>query len=351
MSGDLRKDQLKSQITFSDDIASQKAEANLVGKPLTSPVDFDNHAFIESKSDKLDPQVDVSVTEAVSLKTRKASLSWGKLGFGLAGVTILAQFFYFVYSTWSSNPVIAIGWSVAAFCLLLACLNVFIHEIRCLVRLKKQAHATQQLAQANVSHSDALECCEQLGESLPHKHQLSVWRNAVTTDLTGVEVFSLFDQIVMREVDSHALRLISQHAAATGAIVSFSPVALIDALVVFWRQLRMLYQVVEIYGYGSGYWVRIQLIKRIFKQSLIAGASEIVSELGSYALGANVLASVSSKVAQGVGIGTLTARLGIKMMHVCRPIPFNKVSQPKLEEVSVSVIETLKNLIKGSDGR
>ena len=74
-----------------------------------------------------------------------------------------------------------------------------------------------------------------------------------------------------------------------------------------------------------------------------AGASELVADLGSDMLGAELMGKLSARFAQGLGAGMLTARLGAKTMELCRPIPFEE--KPKLTQVRKKVAQQIKSLI------
>ena len=49
-----------------------------------------------------------------------------------------------------------------------------------------------------------------------------------------------------------------------------------------------------------------------------AGATEIVQDLGMDWLSQDITAKLSARAAQGIGVGLLTARLGIKAMEFVR---------------------------------
>ena len=59
-----------------------------------------------------------------------------------------------------------------------------------------------------------------------------------------------------------------------------------------------------------------------------AGASELVREVGMDWMSQDLAARLSARAAQG-GAGLLTARLGIKAMEVCRPLPWIDGDKPR----------------------
>jgi putative membrane protein len=115
--------------------------------------------------------------------------------------------------------------------------------------------------------------------------------------------------------------------------------------IVLWRNIRMINQVSEIYGVRLGYWGRIKLIKNIFRTMVYAGAAEILSDAGNYALGAGITGKLSTRVAQGLGAGVLTTRIGLKAITECRPMPCLGVEKPSLSLITKQLFDDLKSKI------
>jgi putative membrane protein len=149
----------------------------------------------------------------------------------------------------------------------------------------------------------------------------------------------------MTKVDGKALSTITENAGAASVLIAVSPFALLDMAIVLWRNLRMLNQISEAYGVRLGYWGRISLIRRIFHTMLYAGAAEIISDAGNYALGAGVTGKLSTRVAQGMGAGVLSARIGLKAMQECRPMPWLSVEKPGLANISKQLLSELNKRI------
>lgn len=59
-------------------------------------------------------------------------------------------------------------------------------------------------------------------------------------------------------------------------------------LLVAWRNLRMLEQISRVYGVELGYWARIRLLKLVFVNMALAGASELVTDAGMDLLSMNL---------------------------------------------------------------
>jgi putative membrane protein len=103
----------------------------------------------------------------------------------------------------------------------------------------------------------------------------------------------------------------------------------------------MMNQVSEIYGLHLGYWGTVKLMRKIFHTMLYAGAAEILSDAGNYALGAGITGKLSTRVAQGMGAGVLTARIGLKAMNESRPLPWLLEAKPGLSGISKQLLADL----------
>ncbi len=113
-------------------------------------------------------------------------------------------------------------------------------------------------------------------------------------------------------------------------------------LLVAWRNLRMLEQISRVYGVELGYWARIRLLKLVFVNMALAGASELVTDAGMDLLSMNLAGKMSARLAQGVGVGLLTARLGLKAIALMRPLPWLGDEPPKLSEFRRQLLRELR---------
>lgn len=59
-------------------------------------------------------------------------------------------------------------------------------------------------------------------------------------------------------------------------------------------------------------------------------------------LSQDLAARLSARAAQGIGAGLLTARLGIKAMELCRPLPWLEDDKPRLADFRRQLIGELK---------
>jgi putative membrane protein len=70
----------------------------------------------------------------------------------------------------------------------------------------------------------------------------------------------------------------------------------------------------------------------------VAGASEMIADTGMDMLSMDLAGRMSTRVAQGVGVGLLTGRLGLKAISLMRPLPWQPDQQPKLSEIRKDLV-------------
>ncbi len=125
-------------------------------------------------------------------------------------------------------------------------------------------------------------------------------------------------------------------------MIAVSPLALVDMAFIAWRNLRLINRIARLYGIELGYFSRLQLFRLVLLNIAFAGASEVVREVGMDWLSQDLAARLSARAAQGIGAGLLTARLGIKAMELCRPLPWLEDDKPRLADFRRQLIGELK---------
>lgn len=189
--------------------------------------------------------------------------------------------------------------------------------------------------------------CLHLAKGLPdvRKMDVAIWKDSLTPHHNDKEILALFEQQVLVPADNAAIKKITQHAGAAGAMIAVSPFALLDMAIVLWRNFKMMNQISQDYGVNLSYWGRVSLVRNVFKTMLYAGASEIIADAGNYAMGAGLAGKLSTRLAQGMSAGVLTARIGIKTMQACRPVPWLSTQKPGISGISTQLLEDLKKLV------
>ena len=193
--------------------------------------------------------------------------------------------------------------------------------------------------------------CEKLARQagLDQSHPaLQRWYAAIHETQNDREVVSLYAQIVQPVLDAQARREISRSAAESTLMIAVSPLALVDMAFIAWRNLRLINRIATLYGIELGYYSRLRLFRLVLLNIAFAGASELVREVGMDWMSQDLAARLSARAAQGIGAGLLTARLGIKAMELCRPLPWIADDKPRLGDFRRELIGQLKETLQKS---
>lgn len=219
-----------------------------------------------------------------------------------------------------------------------------VSEYRKLKRLKQVADTQEtgarlaqsmQMGEADsfidniVCHYEDSQGLQQLRRSLKDEHN-------------DAEKVLLFEDLVLTERDELAKKVVRRYAAESAVLLAASPLAVLDMAIILWRNQRMLRDVACCYGIELGYWSRIKLIRSIIINIIYAGTTELVTDLGTQLLSVEMTGKLSARLAQGLGGGMLTARLGYQAMALCRPIVFREDQRSKLSKVHQELLIELK---------
>ncbi|NMP33353.1 TIGR01620 family protein [Thalassotalea sp. M1531] len=227
-----------------------------------------------------------------------------------------------------------------------------IKEFSGLSQLKSREKLRGQLTELNDSDAfeNAAPILEKVTSSLATDftvEQTERWQQTLAKGYSDPELIKLYSRQVLSETDNKALAEVARFSSESVVLVALSPIAILDMLIMLWRNLKMIDKVAGLYGLKLGYWSRIKLIKQVIANMVYAGASEVVADVSADMLGADIMGKLSGRLAQGLGAGMLTARLGLKAIYMCRPVPFDE-SAPKLSQVRTEVVGQIKQLVKGT---
>ena len=332
-------DKYEQQILFNEGPDLTNVQADVDGQPESQVI------LPEAAWQPIDESFN---EEVVELKQSKPRWLWR-----IAGVSSVSLVVYelidFLISGFASSPIITTIYSI--FFAAIAGISglALLKELRGLRQFKQQSKKQYKAAQliANETLFDAKTFCQKISLNLPsdavEEHQKTFEEN-IGEELTEQEVLNLYSKQVLSHVDEQALNQVAKFSTEAVVLVAVSPVAIIDMLVLMWRNLRMLDKIAGLYGVRLGYWSRLKLIKHVFTNMAYAAASEIIADVGIDLLGVETLGRLSTRAAQGLGAGMLTARLGIKTINLCRPIPFTD-NPPGISQVRQQVIGQVKALL------
>lgn len=340
-------DKYQQQILFSEDSNILDANDNKQSQIVVKNQDWQpDDKIIESLDDR-------------PISPKKPRWLWRTAGLLFSGIVAIEGYHFFV-DGFVESPIIT-----GLYGGLLGCVSVLagaslLRELSGLRQFRKQQDV-QANAKALMDSNDndesstetsatlsntATELCETITQALPCdlvEEQDLQWQAVEEQQYTDAEVLELYSRVVLSKVDQKAVAEIAKYSSESVVLIALSPVALLDMAIMLLRNLRMIDKIAGLYGLKLGYWSRIKLIRQVFVNMVYAGASELVADFGAHMIGADMLGKLSGRLAQGLGAGLLTARLGLKTLKLCRPIPFNN-DAPNLGQVRSKMLEQIKAL-------
>ncbi|MGG6135182.1 TIGR01620 family protein [Pantoea allii] len=311
----------------------------------------DNEAAVEEES---------AGERAVEAALKPKRSLWRKMvgaGLALFGVSVVAQGVQWSHNAWLAQDWFALGSGMAGGLIVLAGLGALTSEWRRLYQLRQRAEERDLGRELLNSHGigKGRAFCEKLARQaeLDQAHPaLQRWHAARHETHNDGETVRLYAQMVQPVLDRQARREISRHAAESALMIAVSPLALVDMAFIAWRNLRLVNRIAAIYGIELGYFSRLRLFRLVLLNMAFAGASELVREVGMDWMSQDIAARLSTRAAQGIGAGLLTARLGIKAMELCRPLPWLENDKPRLGDYRRELLGQLKDALqKGGEKR
>lgn len=314
------------------------------------------------EEDNLESEYQSATAELIIEESLKPSRFWVRLllaALALFTVAVIAQSIQWLYDSFQAHQWIDFAFAIVFFLVSLTGVGAIVNEWRKLVFLRKHQQ-NQQLSQqfwleesASTSGEKTKAFCNQVLANLEHIPNIEQyqqrWLNQLEDGYNGKEVAYLFSENVLSPLDKQVKQLISKSATENAIIVAVSPLALVDVLMVAWRNIALVNKITRIYGMELGYFSRLKLFKMVLTNMVFAGATEIATDVGAEFFSQNLTAKLSLRAAQGIGVGLLTARLGIKAMEFCRPLAFQKNEKPKIAHLRQEILGAVKNTFFAQD--
>lgn len=268
-------------------------------------------------------------------------------------ILVLTQTGLSLSQAWTDSPwLFGLYASVLALVILWAGRITF-SEWRQLKRLKgiEEAQQVSERLALSMQIGEADPFIERILAKLPTDIDTQNYRDHVRDEHNDAERVLLFESLVLTEIDKKAKKLVHRYATESALLLAASPLAMLDMAIILWRNQKMIRELASCYGIELGYWSRIKLIRSVITNIIYAGASEVVTDIGTQLLSLEVSGKVSTRMAQGLGGGLLTARLGYQTMALCRPVVFSHETRPKLTKIHTALLGELKDFSLAALGK
>ncbi len=345
---------LKQRVDFENALPPEQEHELKPGRLFTpqAAVNFyPQHAESEGESDY---EKNKKYESVIGARVKPCGSLWRKLlvaGMLLFAVSIVAQSVQSWYQALQQKNWFFLMSASAGGLIVVAGIGFLAAEWRRLYRLRLRLEEREQATGLLLSHGMVAgrEFCEKLARQAgldPGHPALQLWKASLNDTQNDGEVVRLYATLVQPVLDAQARAEIIHHAAQSALMVAVSPWVLVDMFFIVWRNIRLINVIAALYGIELGYFSRMRLLRLVLLNTAFAGASEVVNESAMDWLAQDLTARISVRVAQGIDAGLLTARLGIKTMELCRPLPWMAGDKPSLGDFRRQLMEQLKNRLK-----
>ncbi len=271
---------------------------------------------------------------------------------GLLLATLLLgglQFGAWLLDAWRGDSLLGVAWSALALAAIGLGGGALLRELWRLRQLRGHMLLRDRAGDhwGSEAIGEGLALCQQLRKDSGIAEQDPRWQAFLAGDAahhSDAERLQRYARHLLTPRDQQARAEVSRAASETAVMVAVSPLAWVDMLLLAWRTLRMLERIAGLYGLRLGYASRLQLFRSLLLNMALTGAAELASDAGADLLALGVAGRLSTRLAQGLGAGLITARLGFRAMALCRPLPFGEGERPRLSTLRQALLADLQRL-------
>ena len=331
------------RIVIEDEVKEEKSEEKI------KPQKFENIDYkIEDEFEELE-----SSSNLPKKKKRGFKLSIFLIAFLLFFGLLLYDTTYYIISIYITTPFIGSIFIILAILLIFLIFKNIYQQIVSIFNLKSIEN--RQKESLKLKNNPTKEVKEFILDLISYykksyseeKSLKELERKIIDDELLNNQMIERFEKEFLSKLDEKALLIIHKTVNQTAVATAISPVALIDALFVLYRNITMITQIAKIYGFNPTLTFKISLGKKILNAIVFASAAELISEYGSYLLGNSLIKKFSLSISDGIANGILTARIGFYTIKACRPIEDKTLQKNKLKKVLNSMME---EIFKGAKG-
>ena len=231
----------------------------------------------------------------------------------------------------------------------IAALIILWREWRALANLQ-QIEKWQSLAKAGLelhSRDAADRLFTQLAQTYRHRPELAASHAQLQSHSGDImdpeDRIRLAERHWMAPLDNLAKTSISQAVKITGLVTAIAPSASFDMIFVAYQNLRLMRNLIHIYGGKPGFFASIKLMRMAFAHVAVAGGLALSDQFLQQFLGKGLAGKLSARLGEGAVNGILTARLGLAALDILRPLPWITTKKPQLLQLLSNLPKTITN--------
>ncbi|MBF0195256.1 MAG: DUF697 domain-containing protein [Magnetococcales bacterium] len=171
------------------------------------------------------------------------------------------------------------------------------------------------------------------------------FQDSIDVNLQDREIMDLFSKKVLSQIDKKAYDIVVENSTVAALLTALSPMAWLDALLFFWRNVRMVRKIATCYGFRPGFFGSITLMQEVLAGMVASATTDFLTDEVAESVSSSVTAVLFAKAGQGMANGLLSARVGVQAMRYCRPVAFQPHENPSLNKVRAEMMKIIKKKI------
>ena len=215
-------------------------------------------------------------------------------------------------------------------------------ELASLFRLKSVEEIHRRLADGRVSPREARKAIAGVLAVVPREREIEAgieaFQRQVQLHHATAQQIEILSRNVMKPLDRRAEAHVRTAVLRAFGITAISPTAVTDAAFFLACGVRMVRAIAASYGHRPTAATTVHLLRRLVFEAGKLGAVDIASASLVQHLGGAVTERFATSAADALYAAYRMARLGIIVMDLCRPIPFQENEVPSVASLVANVV-------------
>ncbi|HEY7665174.1 MAG TPA: DUF697 domain-containing protein [Xanthobacteraceae bacterium] len=219
---------------------------------------------------------------------------------------------------------------------------VIARELGSLFQLRSVEAIHQRFAAAELAPAEARRAIADVLAVVPRAHAteagIEAFQRQVQLHHSAAQQMDILSRTVMQPLDRQAEAHVRTAVLRAFGITAISPTAVTDAVFFLACGVRMVRAIAACYGHRPTAATTIHLLRRLVLEAGKLGAVDVASASLVQHLGGAVTERLATSAADALYAAYRMARLGIMVMDLCRPIPFQEGEVPSVTSLVGNVV-------------
>jgi putative membrane protein len=158
--------------------------------------------------------------------------------------------------------------------------------------------------------------------------------------IDGRDLIHMAERELMGPLDAEARRLVAAASKRVSVVTAISPRIAVDMIFVLINALGLIRRLAVLYGGRPGTLGVLKLFRQVVSHLALTGGIAVTDSVLQQLIGHGLAARLSARLGEGMLNGLLTARLGLLAIELTRPLPFQALPQPSLNDLAGNLLRS-----------